>query len=80
VGVRIVSSERGQASEPWGLDDELQWTERLTEMWESHADMHQGTAYGEAITKVARGYRLQLEALCAARETSGPATASDPWN
>lgn len=51
------------AADAWSADEELQRMERLTEIWESHADMHQGTAYGAAITNVARGYRLQLEAV-----------------
>lgn len=75
-----MSSERAgcRAAESWGLDEELEQTERMTELWERHAELHHGTAYGEAITKVARGYRLQLEALREAREMCGPDAKSDP--
>jgi hypothetical protein len=51
------------AEASWGLDDEIEQAERMVEIWERQADKHQGTPFGETIEGVARGYKLQLDAL-----------------
>ena len=68
----MLSRRSKHETSEWGFDEEIEQTERLTGIWEAHADMHQGTAFGETIASIARGYRLQLEALRQDQANPGP--------
>ena len=63
-----MRTDSEQSGQDWGLDQEIEQTERLATIWERQAKMAQGSAFGEVITSVAYGYRLQLAALLQARD------------
>jgi hypothetical protein len=57
-----------QEAEYWHLDQEIEQIRRLLKVWESQAQLHFGTPFGEIIESIAHGYVVQLDDLHRARE------------
>jgi hypothetical protein len=59
-----------ELAEAWQLDQEIEQTARLLQVWETQAQMHRDTAFGEIIDTIASGYAIQLQHLRQARASS----------
>lgn len=58
-------------AEYWHLDQEIEQIGRLLKVWETQAQLHVGTPFGEIIESIAHGYVVQLDDLYRARECAG---------
>jgi hypothetical protein len=67
--VRIVAQEVSayESAGAWQLDQEIEQTVRLLQVWETQAQLHRDTAFGEIVNTVASGYAIQLQHLRQAR-------------
>ncbi len=57
-----------QQAEYWHLDQEIEQTRRLLKVWQTQAQLHVGTPFGEIIGSTADGYVVQLDDLHRERE------------
>ena len=60
-----------QQAEYWHLEQEIEQIQRLLKVWETQAQLHVGTPFGEIIESIAHGYVVQLDDLHRARECAG---------
>ena len=63
-----------QQAEYWHLEQEIEQIQRLLKVWETQAQLHVGTPFGEIIESIAHGYVVQLDDLHRARECAGKLT------
>jgi hypothetical protein len=59
-----------EIAEVWQIDQEIEQTARLLQVWETQAQLHRDTAFGEIINTVASGYAIQLQHLRQARASA----------
>lgn len=60
-----------QQAEYWHLDQEIEQVQRLLKVWQTQAQLHVGTPFGEIIESIAHAYVAQLDDLHRARECAG---------
>lgn len=63
----LHKSAADEQAEIWQIDVEIEDAMRLLRIWETHAQIHSGTAFGELISDVASGYADRVQSLRRAR-------------